>query len=124
MTAAGEVIGVRDTRRTRVVLVVLLVAALALIALNYSDGSNPALRGLRTRGRLGLRRCRARGELGGRHFFGVSSAPRRRSSSLQQQVVQLRAELSGAELSKADYAELRKMLLVAGAASTGSWRPA
>ena len=39
-------------------------------------------------------------------------------------MIRLRAELSEAQLSKSDYAELRKMLLLAGKAATGSSRPA
>lgn len=105
----------RDTRRTRVVLVVLLVAAVALIALNYSDGSNSALRAAR----------RAGGTVfgGAEHaassvasFFSGSSSSSPQVKSLQEQADKLRAELSGEQLSTSDYAQLRKLLLVAGAA--------
>jgi rod shape-determining protein MreC len=108
------VIGVRENRRTRVVLVVLVTAALALVALSYSDGSNSALRDLRS--------------VSGSVFGGAehatksatglfaSSGSSSQVSSLQQEVLQLRAELSATSLSKADYAELRKMLMLAGAA--------
>jgi len=106
---------VRDTRRTRLVLVVLLVVALALIALDYSDGSNSALRSVRN----------AVGDVfgGAEHgtgtvarFFSGGSSSASQVKSLQEQVVKLRAELAGAQLSKSDLQQLRKLLLVAGAA--------
>ncbi len=103
----------RDTRRTRVVLVVLLVAALGLIAVNYSDSSNSALRDVRNAGSsvFGGAEHAAKSVSG----FFTSAGSSKQVTSLQQQVLQLRAELSAAQLSKADYAELRKMLLLAGA---------
>ena len=105
----------RDTRRTRVVLVVLLVVALALIGLDYSDGSNPVLRAVR--GAAG-------GVFGGAEhgtgavarFFSGGSSSTSQVKSLQEQVAKLRAELSGAQLSKSDVQQLRKLLLLAGAA--------
>jgi rod shape-determining protein MreC len=48
------------------------------------------------------------------HLF-TSSGSSAQVASLQKQVLALRAQLSAAEISKADYAELRKMLLLAGA---------
>ncbi|HUB41387.1 MAG TPA: rod shape-determining protein MreC [Streptosporangiaceae bacterium] len=105
----------RDTRRTRLVLVVLLVVALALIGLDYSDGSNSVLRGVRN----------VAGDVfgGAEHgtgavarFFSGGSSSASQVKSLQQQVVKLRAELSGAQLSKSDLTQLRKLLLLAGAA--------
>ncbi len=103
----------RDTRRTRVVLVVLLTAALALIALSYSDGSNSALRDVRSVSGSVF----GGAEHAAKSVTGVftSSGSSSQVSSLQKQVLALRAELSAASLSKADYAELRKMLLLAGA---------
>jgi rod shape-determining protein MreC len=108
------VIGVRDTRRTRLVLIVLLVAALSLIVLDYADGSSSVLRAMR----------RAGGSVfgGAEHavssvagIFGGSGSSTSQVQRLQQEVVQLRAQLSGARLSKAEYAQLHKLLLVAGA---------
>jgi rod shape-determining protein MreC len=108
------VIGVRDTRRTRLVLIVLLVAALSLIALDYADGSSSVLRAVR----------RAGGSVfgGAEHavssltgFFGGSGSSSSQVRGLQQEVVRLRAQLSGERLSKAEYAQLHKLLLVAGA---------
>lgn len=104
----------RDTRRTRLVLIVLLLVALGLIAVNYSDGSSSVVRGIR----------RAAGSVfgGAEHaassvtgFFGGSGSSSAQVGQLQQEVVRLRAQLSGEQLSKADYKELRRLLLVAGA---------
>jgi rod shape-determining protein MreC len=105
---------VRDTRRTRVVLFVLLVAALALIAINYSDGNNSALRAVRNAGGdvFGGAENAASGVAG---FFSGSGSSTQ-VKGLQAQVDKLRAELSAEQLSKSDYAQLRRMLLLAGAA--------
>ena len=105
----------RDTRRTRLVLVVLLVVALALIALDYSDGSNSLLRAVRNAGGAVFGGAEhATGSVA--HFVSGGSASASQVKSLQEQVVKLRAELSGAQLSKSDLKQLRKLLLVAGAA--------
>jgi len=108
------VIEMRDTRRTRVVLLVLLTVALALIALSYTDGNNSALRGARSVGStvFGGAEHAAKSVNDVVHSSGGSSSE---VASLEQQILQLRAELSAARLSKADYTELRKMLLLAGA---------
>jgi rod shape-determining protein MreC len=105
---------VRDTRRTRVVLVVLLTAALGLIAVSYADSSNSALHDVRSGGSsvFGGAEHAAKSVTG---LFRSSGGSSSQVSSLQKQVLQLRADLSEAQLSKADYTELRKMLLVAGA---------
>jgi rod shape-determining protein MreC len=97
-----------------VVLVVLITAALGLIALSYSDGSNAVLRDLRSASGsvFGRAEHAAKSATG---VFGSSSSASQ-VASLQKQVLQLRAELSATKLSQADYAELRKLLLVAGAA--------
>ena len=105
----------RDTRRTRVVLVVLLVVALALIGLDYSDGSNSVLRAVRNVVGAVFGGAEHGTSTVARFFSSGSSSPSQ-VKSLQEQVVKLRAELSGAQLSKSDLQELRKLLLVAGAA--------
>jgi rod shape-determining protein MreC len=99
-----------------VVLVVLLVVALALIALDYSDGSNSALRAVRDA--VGAVFGGAENGTGtvGRFLSGGSSLSSSQQKSLQEQVVKLRAELAGAQLSKSDLQQLRKLLLLAGAA--------
>jgi rod shape-determining protein MreC len=106
---------VRDTRRSRGVLVVLLVVALGLIALNYADGSNGVLRAARNVGSAifgGVEH--AASSVAG--IFSSSGSSGSQVQSLQQQVTRLRAELTGERLSRSDYAELHKLLQVAGAA--------
>jgi rod shape-determining protein MreC len=106
---------VRDTRRTRFVLVVLLLAALVLIAVDYSDRSSSVFRAVReVSGDVFGGAEHAASSVGG--FFTGSGSSSGQVKSLQEEVVKLRAELSGERLSKADYAELRKMLQIAGAA--------
>jgi rod shape-determining protein MreC len=109
---------VHDTRRTRLLLSVLLIAALVLITLDYRDGSASPLRGLRdfggsvfggaergvsavTQPVIGL-------------FGGSASGSGSQVAALQTQVTRLRAELSRQQLSRAQYAQLRRLLQVAG----------
>jgi rod shape-determining protein MreC len=97
-----------------VVLVVLLAAAVGLIALSYSAGSSSALRGVRNvSGTVFGGAEDAVHSVGG--VFTSSNSSASEVTSLQKQVLRLRADLSQAQLSKSDYAELRKMLQVAGA---------
>src|SRR6266542_2364323 len=110
----------RDTRRTRLVLSVLLVAALALITLDYRDGSAAPLRGLRQFGGS-VFGSTERGFAAAAHpvvrFFGGSAAiggPSPQVAALETEVTRLRAELSRARLSRAQYAQLRRLLQVAG----------
>jgi rod shape-determining protein MreC len=106
--------GVRDTRRTRVVLFVLLVVALGLIAFGYSDGSSPVLRGVRNvSGSVFGGIEHAASSVAG--FFGGSGSSGAQVRQLQQEVTTLKAELSGEQLTKADYEQLHKLLQVAGA---------
>lgn len=105
----------RDTRRTRVTLVVLLAAAVGLIALSYSDSSNGALRAVRNAGSSvfgGVEHATSSVA----SFFSGGSTSSSQVRDLQQQVLRLRAELSQEQLSKADYAQLHKLLQLAGAA--------
>ncbi|MBO0833799.1 MAG: rod shape-determining protein MreC, partial [Actinobacteria bacterium] len=105
----------RDTRRTRVVLATLLGVALLLILVSYADSSNPMLRHVRnTAGAVFGGAEHAGGAVG--RFFSRSGSDSSSISSLQRQVLRLRAELSQAQVSKAEYAQLRSMLLLAGAA--------
>jgi rod shape-determining protein MreC len=106
---------VHDSRRTRLVLGALILAALVLITLNYSDGSSGIFGG--------MRRVSASVFGGAEHAIGsvthvFSSSASGASSSevqaLRKQVIQLRAQLSQAQLSKSDYAQLRRLLSVAG----------
>jgi rod shape-determining protein MreC len=108
------VIGVRDTRRTRVVLVVLVAVALALIAFDYRDGSSSFMRDLKNTGGSVFGAAEHGASSIGRFFDGSGSGSSQ-NTALQREVVQLRAELNQARLSKAEYKQLRKLLLVAGA---------
>jgi rod shape-determining protein MreC len=111
--------GVRDTRRTRVVLGVLLVAALALITFDYRYGSSGPMARLRQVG----------GSMFGRvervtsvvtdpivGFFVHNNGSSNNSSvtALQKEVIQLRAQLSQEQLSKADYRQLSQLLQLSG----------
>jgi rod shape-determining protein MreC len=113
------VIIVHDTRRSRVVFAVLLVAALGLITANYSDGSSAVLGGIK----------RVSGSVFGgaenvvsavtdpvARFFGSGggAAGGTRVRALQQQVIRLRAALSQAQLSRADYRQLSRLLQLSG----------
>ena len=109
-----------DTRRTRVVLAVLLVAALALITFDARNSAAGPVRGLRAIG--GIVFGSAENVASGvtqpvAAFLGnIGSAATAQStiSGLQRQVVRLRAELSQAQLSKAEAAQLSKLLQLAG----------
>lgn len=111
--------GVHDTRRTRVVLGVLLVAALALITFDYRYGSSGPMARLRQVG----------GSVFGRvervtsvvsdpivGFFVHNNGGSNNSSvtALQKEVIQLRAQLSQEQLSKADYRQLSQLLQLSG----------
>jgi rod shape-determining protein MreC len=98
-----------------VVLVVLLVVAVALIGLDYSDGSNSALRAVRNAVGAVFGGAEHGTSTAARFFSGGSSSTSQ-LKSLQEQVVKLRAELAGAQLSKSDLQQLHKLLLLAGAA--------
>jgi rod shape-determining protein MreC len=105
---------VRDRRRTRAVLGALLTVALVLIVVSYADGSNFLLRHVRGASDTVFGGAEHAGSSVGR-FFDRSGSSSSQVSSLEQQVTQLRAELSQAQLSKSQYAALHKMLQVAGA---------
>ncbi len=108
-----------DTRRTRLLLSVLLIAALVLITLDYRDGSAGPLRGLRDFGGSvfgGAERGVSAVTQPVVGFFGGSAngGPGSQVAALQAQVTRLRAELSREQLSRAQYAQLRRLLQVAG----------
>jgi rod shape-determining protein MreC len=104
---------VHDTRRTRLVLGVLIVAALLLITIDYRDGGSPIMSGIRA--------------VSSSVFGGAETAANSASSlvgqgqggspqvrALRQEVVRLRAQLSHDQLSQAEYAQLKRLLSVAG----------
>jgi rod shape-determining protein MreC len=111
---------VHDTRRTRVILALLLVAGLVLITFDYRDGSSGPLRSLRQGGGSvfgGVERAVSvvTGPLIGFFYRGSgASGASPQVASLQKQVIQLRAELSKEQLSKAEYRQLSQLLQLSG----------
>jgi rod shape-determining protein MreC len=111
---------VHDSRRTRLVLGLLLVAALALITLDSRGGTAAPVSGLRRIG--GTVFGSAESLVGGvtrpvaALFDNVTRAPasQQKIQSLQREVVRLRAELSQAQLSRAQEAQLQNLLALAG----------
>jgi rod shape-determining protein MreC len=97
-----------------VVLAALLGVALILILVSYADGSNSVLRHVRSATGTVFGGAEHAASSVGR-FFSRSGSSSSQVTALQKQVLQLRAELSQAQVSKADYAQLQQMLLVAGA---------
>jgi rod shape-determining protein MreC len=111
---------VRDTRRTRLVLAVALAAALALITVDYRDGAASPLRGLNSAGSwlfgpaegavsaaTAPVRQLADGITGG-------SGSQAKIAALQRQITQLRAQLSQQQLSRAQAAQLGRLLQLSG----------
>jgi rod shape-determining protein MreC len=111
---------VPDTRRTRLVLAVLLIAALALITVDARNSSAGPVRGLRALG--GLLFGSAESVVSGvtqpvsGFLDNVGNAAHSQATigALQREVVQLRGELSQARVSKAQAAQLGKLLQLAG----------
>lgn len=102
-----------DSRRTRLVLGVLIVAALVLIMLDYRDGSSPVIGGV-SRASAAVFGGAERAVSSVTGLFGGSSDDSGQVKELSKQVVALRAQLSQAQLSRADYAQLRRLLALAG----------
>jgi rod shape-determining protein MreC len=110
---------VHDSRRTRLVLGVLLVVALLLIVVDYRDGSS---------GPVGGMRRVASSVFGGaergvsavtgpvtRLFDGsTSGSDSSQVAALQAQVLRLRTQLNSAQLTKSDYAQLKRLLQLSG----------
>jgi rod shape-determining protein MreC len=111
---------VHDSRRTRLVLGVLLAVALALITLDARNSSAAPVRGLRAFGGMLFGSAESVASAVGRPvagFFsnlGAGSGDQTKINSLQREVVQLRGELSQAQISKADAAQLQQLLQLAG----------
>jgi rod shape-determining protein MreC len=106
-----------DSRRTRLVLSVLLIAAIVLITLDFKDGGTSPARG------VGADIFGPVEQVG--HdvadpvtslFDSITGGPSAQSTiaGLQAQNAQLRAELSAAQLSDVDEAQLSKLLQLAG----------
>jgi rod shape-determining protein MreC len=111
---------VHDSRRTRLVLGVLLAVALALITLSARDSSAGPLRALRSAGGAVFGSAESLVSDVGHPitgFFsslGSASGSQATISSLQREVVRLRGELSQAQLSKSQAAQLQQLLQLAG----------
>ena len=106
-----------DTRRVRLVLGVLLVAAIALITIDFRDGGTSGARGVGS-GIFGPveRVASAVTSPVSSVFDKVTGGPSSDSkiASLQAANAKLRAELSEAQLSRADQAQLSSLLKLAG----------
>jgi rod shape-determining protein MreC len=110
---------VHDSRRTRWVLGVLLVAAVVLITADYRDGSAAPLRGLRSLGGSvfgGAERVVSvmTSPISGLWHSARTSGGSAQVTALQEEVIRLRAELSQAQLTKADYQQLSQLLQLSG----------
>jgi rod shape-determining protein MreC len=112
---------VRDTRRTRLLLATALAAALLLIAIDYHDGSSSLVSRAKSAagsvfGDAERMVSTVTGPIG--RFFDSrlsgSGSGGTQDAALRQEIVRMRAELSAERLSKADYAQLRRLLQVAG----------
>ncbi|HEX9065063.1 MAG TPA: rod shape-determining protein MreC [Streptosporangiaceae bacterium] len=110
----------RDTRRTRLFLAVALVAALILIAVDYSDRSSSVITAARSvAGSVlgGAERAVAAVTRPVGRFFGAGMAgtgSSGRPAALQRELIRMRAELSAARLSQAQYRQLRRLLQLSG----------
>src|SRR6201995_1176355 len=106
-----------DTRRVRLVLAVLLVAAIALITIDFRDGGTSGARGAGS-GIFGPVERVASDVTSpvSSVFDWVTGGPSSASkiASLQAANAKLRAELSEAQLSKTDQAQLSSLLKLAG----------
>jgi rod shape-determining protein MreC len=106
-----------DTRRVRLVLGILLIAAVALITIDFRDGGTSSARGVGS-GVFGpVERVASNVTSPVSSVFDwVTGGPSNdsRIASLQAQNAKLRAELSEAQLSKADEKQLSSLLQLAG----------
>ena len=109
-----------DSRRNRLVLGVLLIVAIALITVDYRDSGAGPLRALNSFGGTVFGPVEnIAGDVtqpAAQLVDGVKGAPSARAkiSQLETQNAQLRAELSQAQLNKADYRQLEHLLQLAG----------
>jgi len=111
---------VHDTRRARLVLGAALVVALALITVGYRGGAGSPLSGLTSFGGSVLGSAEGAVSLVTspvrRLADGITggSGSQARIAALQRQVTRLRAELSQQQLSRAQSAQLSRLLQLAG----------
>jgi rod shape-determining protein MreC len=109
---------VRDTRRTRLLLGTALAAALLLIAIDYHDGSSSLVTKAKSAagsvfGDAERMVSAVTGPVGRLFDSGLGSGGGQ-VTTLREEIVRMRAELSDARLSKSEYAQLRRLLQVAG----------
>jgi rod shape-determining protein MreC len=106
---------VHDTRRTRAVLGVLIVAALVLIAVSYRSGPSSVAGGIGHAGASVLGGAENLASSAGHLVTGSGSGGSGgQVQALQQQIVHLNAQLARERLSRSDYAQLRRLLALAG----------
>ena len=104
-----------DTRRTRAVLGVLIVAALVLITMSYRAGRSSVAGGIGSAGAAVLGGAENLATSAGHLITGSGSGGSSgQVQALQKQVVQLNTQLAQERLSKSDYAQLRRLLALAG----------
>ena len=106
-----------DTRRVRLVLGVLLIAAVALITIDFRDGGSSPARGVGASVFGPVERVASDVTSPVSSVFDwVTGGPSADSkiASLQASNARLRAELSAAQLGKADQAQLSSLLKLAG----------
>ncbi|HEV2371017.1 MAG TPA: rod shape-determining protein MreC [Streptosporangiaceae bacterium] len=109
-----------DSRRTRVILGLLLAAALALLTVSARNGSASPVRALRSMGSAVFGTAEflmgsvTRPTTGFLANVGNASASQAKISALEQEVTRLRAQLSMAQVSKSDEAQLQSLLQLAG----------
>jgi rod shape-determining protein MreC len=107
---------VHDTRRTRAVLGVLIVAALVLITVSYRSGRSSAAGGIGHAGAAVLGGAENLASSVGHLVTGSGSGGSSgQVQALQKQVVQLNTQLAGERLSRSEYAQLHRLLALAGA---------
>jgi len=105
---------VHDSRRSRLVVGVLVVAALVLIAASYQDATSPVLGGVRDASSAVFGGAERAASSAAGLVGGSDTGSSRQVARLRRQVVALRAQLDHEQLSRADYAELRRLLSLAG----------
>jgi rod shape-determining protein MreC len=107
---------VREARRTRPILIILLIVAVALITLDFRDGGTSPVHTLGADVFAPVERVA--GDVASpfvRFFHAASGNDSAEISALQKQNDQLRAELARNQVSKADEAQLGKLLRLSGA---------
>jgi rod shape-determining protein MreC len=107
---------VHDTRRTRAVLGVLIVAALVLITVSYRSGRSSAAGGIGHVGAAVLGGAENLASSVGHLVTGSGSGGSSgQVQALQKQIVQLNTQLARERLSQSEYAQLHRLLALAGA---------